>query len=234
MRLLRKELIGTAVLALLFGVFALAHDDRGKGSKESAYRLGYTDGQRDGLRHGQADRDRGVGFDPNSRELRQAGNDVRIDHKGDYKKGYREGYQIGYREGYEQRGGVYGRYPDRSTYPGDSRYPNPDQGRYPYPDQGRYPDRGRGTAFDMGMDRGYRDGNEKGRSDYDKRRSPDVRRHDWYNDADRGYSSSYGNKRDYQAGYRNGFQRGYDEVYGGRGTSGRSGGSIWDNIWRRR
>ncbi|HEY3132354.1 MAG TPA: hypothetical protein VGL91_23065 [Acidobacteriota bacterium] len=231
MRLItRKEIFATAVLALLFGVFALAHDDRGNGSKDSVYRMGYNDGHRDGLRHGEEDSNRGIGYDPNSSELKHAGQDVHVSHKGDYKKGYREGYQIGYREGYDRRGGsVFGRNSDR--------YPSPDRdrgsSRYPYPDRNRGYGQGYGQAYNVGFDQGYRDGQEKGQSDYSKNRAPDLRRHDWYNDADRGYHSNYGNKRDYQAGYRTGFEQGYDEVYRGRGGYRRNTGSIWDGIFRR-
>ncbi len=226
--LMRKESIGTAVLALLFGAFTMAHDDRGSESKDSVYRTGYNDGYRDGLRHGEEDYQRGIGFDPNSRELKHAGQDVHVSHKGDYKKGYREGYQVGYREGYDRRGGgVFGRNSDRYPYPdrGDSRYPS----RYPYPNR----DRGYGQVYNLGFDQGYRDGSEKGQSDYSKNRAPDVRRHDWYRDADRGYHSSDGNKRDYQAAYRRGFEQGYDEAYRGRGGYRQSGGSVWDGILRR-
>ncbi|HEY2934464.1 MAG TPA: hypothetical protein VGK99_22225 [Acidobacteriota bacterium] len=248
MKAIAGKLFMAAALVLGLSVTAYAHDNKGSGSKEASYRTGYDDGYRDGLLHGEDDYRRGVGYDPSSQELKKTNTGRKIDHKGDYKKGYREGYLSGYREGYERRGannrGRYpdSRYPDNSRYP-DTRYPGgqypnsryPDT-RYPgsqYPSNSRYPDSRNNTAFDMGLRQGYEDGVEKGRSDYDKNRSPDVNRHDWYRNADHNYRSSYGSKRDYQAGYRQGFEQGYyDNIGNYRGSNRR--GSVWDQILGRR
>ena len=243
------KLFVAAALALGLSVSAYAHNDKHSGSKQESYRIGYDDGYSAGLRHGEDDYRRGIGYDPESRELKKADGGRKISHKGDYKNGFREGYVAGYREGYEGRGSYNrGRYPD-SRYP-DTRYPDtryPDT-RYPdtrYPDNypnTRYPDTRYpyptgnsryGTAYDMGRQQGYQDGAEKGRSDYEKNRTPDVNRHDWYRNADHNYRSSYGSKREYQDGYRQGFEQAYYSNIGSNRRSTRNG-SIWDQILGRR
>src|SRR5881409_4212 len=120
MKKLSRWILAMVCSISLFGAYGWAHDERGRGSKEEAYRYGYEQGYSEGTRHGVEDRRRRIGYDPNSREWREAGSNHHIKHKGDFKKGYREGYQAGYRNGYESRGpnrpvfgGYPGRYPDR-------------------------------------------------------------------------------------------------------------------------
>jgi flagellar biosynthesis/type III secretory pathway protein FliH len=184
-------------------------------SKDAAYRAGFDRGYWDGLRHGDQDSRRRAGYDFRSREYKdgERGYSRSMQHKGDYKKGYRQGYESGYNDGYHGRNSARRgntrfpeRYPDR--YPG--RYPD---SRYP---SGQYPDYGRrvsSQAWERGMERGYRDGMEHGRSDFRKRRSFDPNRHDDFRDADDGYKSSYGDKREYQSAYRRGFEDGYRQGY---------------------
>jgi hypothetical protein len=188
------------------------------GSKEASYRAGFDQGYWDGLRRGDQDSRRHERYDfRDSREYKDAerGYSRSMQHQGDYKKGYRDGYESGYNDGYRgknsaRRGNdrILERYPDR--YPG--RYPDAR-----YPSAGRYPDYGRrggySEAWQRGMERGYRDGVDHGRSDFRKKRSFDPGRHDDFRDADDGYKSSYGDKREYQSAYRRGFEDGYRQGY---------------------
>ena len=65
----------------------------------------------------------------------------------------------------------------------------------------------------VAFDNGTRDGYAKGQEDARKNRSFDPVRHDWYQDADRGYNSRYGTREDYRDAYRAGFRNGYEDGY---------------------
>jgi hypothetical protein len=65
----------------------------------------------------------------------------------------------------------------------------------------------------MGVDRGLEDGRHKAWEDVNRRRSPSVRRHEWYREGDRGYRHSFGPRREYVVGYRDGFERAYRDAY---------------------
>lgn len=226
MRHLAKHFLVIAFVTTL-SAWSFAHERR-DASKSEAYRSGYEQGYRDGFHHGEEDfRDR-LDFDPESEEFKKAdrGYQKSLKHKDEYKRGYREAYRLGYEEGYEGRG-----FGDRSDRIGD-RYPSR-RSRFP----GRNGDSRFDTAFEMGSRQGLQDGLQKGEEDRRRNRSYDVDRHDWYDDADRGYRSSYGDKDDYRAGYRRGFEEGYDEGYGRSSRDRRNrnsrGGSVWDRIFGR-
>ncbi|RPJ80100.1 MAG: hypothetical protein EHM18_19025, partial [Acidobacteria bacterium] len=66
-------------------------------------------------------------------------------------------------------------------------------GRDSYGSRGGYE-----SAGQLGYGQGYRDGFEKGEEDYRKRRSPELRRHGRYRDADHGYKGRFGPKQEYR------------------------------------
>jgi hypothetical protein len=74
-------------------------------------------------------------------------------------------------------------------------------------------DGGRTGRFSPAYDNGYRDGLTKGRDDAEDRHRFDAERHGWYRSATRGYDDDYGNRAEYQARYRQGFEAGYAEGY---------------------
>jgi hypothetical protein len=90
---------------------------------------------------------------------------------------------------------------------GDSRW---ERSRDPRLSDGYY-DRARTPAYDSG----FRDGLQRGREDANRRSSYDLNRHGWYRSADRGYDNRYGSRTDYSRWYREGFEAGYGQAYGG-------------------
>ncbi|MGI8782368.1 MAG: hypothetical protein ACR2L2_01780 [Acidobacteriota bacterium] len=229
-KIAKRALVALALLLGVFSVSALAHD----GDKGRASEYGREQGYEDGVRHGREDDQRGSGYDLKSDEYKKAERGYRKEYgsKGDYKKGYKQGYEQGYSEGY--RGG----YSQQSRIPGserrdrDRRDRDDDYRRDRDDDDRRDRDRNRrGTrADDFGARQGEQDGYLKGREDRDRNRDFDVERHSDYRKADRGYKREFGDKEDYRDGYRQGFRRTYDDGYGGRGNSRRSGNSGWSDI----
>jgi hypothetical protein len=86
--------------------------------------------------------------------------------------------------------------------------------------QVRYPGRGvydvRGPAYDNGYRRGY----DQGIADARSRRAADVRRQREYRDGDWGYDRRLGSKGEYKERFRDGFEAGYRQGYGGAGWTG--------------
>jgi hypothetical protein len=216
-----------AALILGLGTVGQAHDygtDSGRYDREGwqdARRQGYEQGYRDGAQHGQADRQRGVGYDIRNNDFKKGdrGYNKAVGNKGEYKKGYREGYQAGYDRAYYARGqgrygDIYGRGDDRygDVYGRrdgrDDRY-----GRWDPSDRGVYSDR-RGGYSGVAYQNGYRKGLEDGRNDVRKNKAYDPQGHDDYSDADNGYHSEYGSKQAYKQEFRNGYRRGYQEGFG--------------------
>jgi hypothetical protein len=78
-----------------------------------------------------------------------------------------------------------------------------------YGDRGYY-----GQRNSSAFDNGYRDGVAMGQRDAQKGKAYGPGKNDQYEDADRGYNKSYGDKKAYQNEYREGFGRGYSEGYG--------------------
>ena len=73
---------------------------------------------------------------------------------------------------------------------------------------------GYGSRNTRAYQNGYRDGLTKGRDDGEDGDRYDTNRHSWYRSANRGYDDDdNGNRTDYQARYRQGFEAGYSEGY---------------------
>ena len=205
-------------LVALFALSGAAYGQyRYSNPRESAYRAGYDQGYRDGLSRGVQDYRSGR-IDNRDRDYGNRGYSAGRGYPGtvggneEYRRGYRAGYQAGYNDGIYGGSNGLRRYPGggQNSYPGQPPNARMPGGAYP-----GYYRNGYDFAYDRGMERGYQDGLKKGDEDFRKSRSYDLNRHKDYRNADKGYKSSYGARRDYQAGYRNGFEEGYRRSFGG-------------------
>ena len=70
-----------------------------------------------------------------------------------------------------------------------------------------------GARFGVGYDRGYQEGIREGENDARRNRSYDLRRHNAYNDGDRGYNRNQGDRGRYRDEFRRGFETGYRDGY---------------------
>jgi len=199
------------LLVALFALSGVAYGQYGYGNpRESAYRDGYDQGYRDGHSRGVQDYRSGR-IDNRDRDYANRGYFGSSGGNGEYRRGYRAGYQAGYDDGIFGRNNGFWRYPGsgQNSYRGQPPNARMPGGTYP-----GYYRNGYNFAYDRGMERGYQDGLKKGDEDFRKSRSYDLNRHKDYRNADKGYKSSYGARRDYQAGYRNGFEEGYRREFG--------------------
>jgi hypothetical protein len=101
-------------------------------------------------------------------------------------------------------------------YYGNERYPNGPyrSGGYGYYGNGRYGYYGNGYPGSQASEIGYREGLNDGRNDSRTGHSFRPQHDDNYKNADRGYSSSMGDKNAYKHAYRNGYEQGYRAGYG--------------------
>ena len=73
-------------------------------------------------------------------------------------------------------------------------------------------------TFDTAYATSYRDGIVGAHKDLRRHKSPDPGRHEWYQDANRGYSGGYyRGPEDYRRRYREGYIAGYNDAYNGQG-----------------
>ena len=185
---------------------------QGPGYNNGAFNTGY----RDGIDGAQQDIRENKRFDVNSHGwYRDAdhGYYSGYGNKNSYRQQYRQGYETGYREVFDSFGYSNGGY-------GNVGYPNGGYGGYPNGGYGGYPNGGygRGGTSDIAYATGYSDGIVGARKDMLERKSPDPTRHDWYQDANRGYDGrAYGNRNDYKQRYRQAYIAGYNDAYSGRG-----------------
>src|SRR5688572_9842025 len=70
------------------------------------------------------------------------------------------------------------------------------------------------SRFGIGSDSGYTEGSGEGERDARQRRSYGLRRHDAYNDGDRGYNRNQGDRDRYRDEFRRGFETGYRDGFG--------------------
>ena len=78
-----------------------------------------------------------------------------------------------------------------------------------YDGRRRYDNYGSSPAFDIG----YRDGIAVGQRDRESGKAFRPEKNDYYEDADRGYQKSFGDKGLYKRQYRESFRQGYAEGY---------------------
>lgn len=173
-------------------------DNRGRGNQNrDAYRDGYRDAQQDRSHNGR---------------WHPRGNRWKGDDRNAYEAGYRAGYNGGGQYGYGNRDRDWDRDRDRDR---DGRWGNQngnwgyDNGGYGY---GGYSRRG-GPASQFG----YQDGFSYGQRDASRGKGYNATGSEYYEDADHGYNSSYGDKNNYRQGYRQAYQQGYQDGYYGRG-----------------
>jgi hypothetical protein len=76
-------------------------------------------------------------------------------------------------------------------------------------------------AYKHGYRAGYADGYEAGKNDFADRMGRDYQRYALYQEADRGYKSSFGPLVDFKEGYSLGFEVGYFDGYVGRNSDSR-------------
>lgn len=206
LRDLKRALVATGMLLALSG-FSLAHDEQAQGSDvaQRASQQGYNDG----FQHGQEDRERSAGYNYQGDEYQRAdrGYEPNLGDREQFVTAYREGYRSGYDDGFNGRS-------QRSGDPYDPGRDDPgrdDRGR---DDRYRDDDRdGRRGSNDLAYDIGYRDGIEGAQKDIRRRKGFDYNDHEWYRDADHGYSRSYGDKHTYRLRYREGYEAGYRDTY---------------------
>ena len=119
-----------------------------------------------------------------------------------YMDGYREGYKAGYDDGFAGRDGQY-----------SQLYARPQAGVRVSPRDDPYADRPY-SSTDMAFDAGYREGITIGQQDRGRNSRSNYRNSSTYKNADLGYRSTYGDKRQYQTQYRDGIERGYEDGFG--------------------
>src|SRR5258708_39351599 len=65
----------------------------------------------------------------------------------------------------------------------------------------------------LGYEHGYRDGADRGRQDRDRGLRRISPQDEYLGSARYSYNRSYGDRREYMSGYRDGFEAGYDDGY---------------------
>ncbi len=164
---------------------------------------GYEHAYRDGADRGRFDREHGLRYNLNAKIYTDASNGYEpfMGNKSQYQQGYREGYKLGYDSGYrgnaEQYGQIYGRPDVTGTPPATDPYASRRWG-----------------ATDMAFDTGYRDGVTSGQHDRSRNARADFENSDAYRKADHGHGGTYGDLAAYQAHYRSGYARGYQDGFG--------------------
>jgi hypothetical protein len=122
----------------------------------------------------------------------------------------RRAYQAGYERGMaEARNGGYNN---------NGPYNNGPYNNGPYNTGRNYPGNYPNGAYGVGNARGigYNDGLLAGQKDRSTGHSFRPTQNKGYQDADKGYSSSVGDKNQYKQSYRDGFMQGYQRGYNGR------------------
>ncbi len=219
--------------ALVVGLFALmmvSLPDRfaaqAQSGAVSADRYGRENGYRDGYFRGREDHVRGGDFDVHSEDYEHGdrGFGTFMGSRDDYKTAYRQAYREGYDDGWNQRRAQFQAYAARPGsdvygYNQNARvYDNGENMRVynagDRPNPGGYWQQNPNNNNDLAYNNGFQDGKQAGGEDRAKDKSPNLKRHDSYQDADHGYHSEYGDKESYKQRYRRGYEDGYRSGYG--------------------
>jgi hypothetical protein len=168
-------------------------------SNQKAFRDGYNDGQKAARHRGNSGKYNNHYRD---RDDRQA-----------YDAGYRRGYGSGNGQWSDNRNGDWRNDRDRNNDGRDDRTGHPFGGVLGQ-QQGNYPNGGYGIGNARGI--GFNDGLLAGQKDRSTGNSFRPTQNKGYQDADKGYSSSVGDKNQYKQVYRDGFMQGYQRGYYGR------------------
>lgn len=149
---------------------------------------------RDGFNQGQQDARHNRRFNPDDSRWRDR----------DDRQAYRSGYERGFQQTGSYNNGGWGRDGDNRDRGGWG------VGRGGY---GGYGGNGASAARQYGYQDGINDGGRDRRSGHSDRPTQDSN----YKHADRGYSSSYGNKDYYKQAYRQAYENGYQQGYNSGG-----------------
>ncbi len=222
-----KSLLLVLAMTLGSGLVASAQDR--DHDRDDRGRSGWEDRDRDRDRDGDWDRGNQKayrdGYRDGQKAARHRGN------SGKYNNHYRDrddrhAYDLGYRRGYGSNDGYWGDnrngdWRNDRDRDGDWR-DDRDRANHPFGDvlgqQGNYPNypnRG-GGYFGNARSIGYNDGLLAGQKDRSTGHSFRPQQNKGYQDADKGYSSSIGDKNQYKQVYRDGFMQGYQRGYYGR------------------
>jgi hypothetical protein len=200
-----------AATAALAGALALPAAAQ-VGWRNAQYNGAYNDNKayQQGYREGQEDRAHGSQVPHNHTWKNNS-------DAGAYAAGYRDGYNNGRtgnwsnNNGWGQNGrsGDNDRWHDRDH----DRWRN--QGNWGN-NNGRWNNSGSyGNVMRQAQQVGYRDGVNDGQHDRSTGHSFRPTQDDNYKNADRGYTSSYGDKQQYKNAYRQGYEQGYQQGYNG-------------------
>jgi hypothetical protein len=201
---------------------AVARDDGQAtqyGGSLDARQHGYEHAYRDGADRGRQDRERRAAYSlhDNDYQIGARTYERAFGDRNQYMDGYREGYKAGYDDGFAGRDGQY-----------SQLYARPQAGVRVSPRDDPYADRPY-SSTDMAFDAGYREGITIGQQDRGRHARSNYRDSSAYKNADLGYRSTYGDKRQYQTQYRDGIERGYEDgfgrVQGGNSDNGSRGAS---------
>ena len=194
MRNMKAMLLGAALMAgsaTLAMAQSVVPVQWGWGQRDDDDRQAY----KEGFRRGQDDARHNRRFDPDDSRWRER----------DDRQAYRSGYQRGF-----QQVGSYRNDRDRDWDRDGDRDRDDDRGGW-----GGYG----GSAYGMNSARryGYQDGLNDGARDRQTGHSNRPTQAGNYKHADRGYSSSFGNKNYYKQAYREAYENGYQLGYNGGG-----------------
>jgi hypothetical protein len=186
---------------------AVARDDGQAtqyGGSLDARQHGYEHAYRDGADRGRQDRERRAAYSlqDNDYQIGARTYERAFGDRNQYMAGYREGYKAGYDDGFAGRDGQY-----------SQLYARPQAGVRVSPRDDPYADRPY-SSTDMAFDAGYREGITIGQQDRGRNARSNYRNSSAYKNADLGYRSTYGDKRQYQTQYRDGIERGYEDGFG--------------------
>lgn len=176
------------------------------GNSAQAHEYGRQNGYRDGYNKGIHEGRENDPFDYRTPDWRQAGHGYKnwMGSFGQYQDGYRDAYSQGFRAGFQSVQGL---------RRGDGDGDRDDRGYRPY-------DPRVGGGFfggDVARDWGYRDGSDAARSDLRLGKGFNSQPRGRYDDADRGYNRSYGDKREYKERYTEAYRQGYATVWDSQG-----------------
>jgi hypothetical protein len=219
-QLMKNAMLTTLGLAVTFviGLSANAHihaaspltRDDGQathyGGSLDARQHGYEHAYRDGADRGRQDRERRAAYSlkDNDYQIGARTYERAFGDRNQYMDGYRDGYKAGYDDGFAGRDGQYNQLYAR---------PQAGVGVRVSPRDDPYADRPY-SSTDMAFDAGYREGITIGQQDRGRNARSNYRSSSAYKNADLGYRSTYGDKRQYQTQYRDGIERGYEDGFG--------------------
>lgn len=198
-QLVRLSFACVVAISLCGLAVAHQHDDQGR---QGANAYGFRNGYLDGFQHGSDDRGAQVGFNLESRDYDSAmrGYDPYMGNEELYRDAYRQGYAAGYGDGF------YGR---------ESRFEGPASGPPPYMGGEAY-EHENGPRYgpsSVAYQTGFNDGEMQGEKDRRKHKDFRPEKNDRYEDANHGYTHSFGTKQEYKREYREGFLAGYQHGY---------------------